>query len=132
MRQQFLRSRKRPHLRRVAFERLAMYLLHALSLFRRNSMSGLARQSIDEQTPAHANLAMNAPHGQINPTGLERLPPREHVLIDAVDECSIEIEKKRLPGHSSAFSHMFILGLPTKGTKCTRTTNYLSRRYARL
>jgi hypothetical protein len=76
----------------------------------------LTRERVDEETTAHADLAVNAPHGEINPTGLERLAPREHVLIDAVDECSIEIEKKGLSSYvcvliisRSVVSHLFIL-----------------------
>ena len=37
---------------------------------------------------------MNAPDGKMNPTGLKRLPPREYVLIHAIDERSIQIEEK--------------------------------------
>ena len=73
---------------------------------------------------------MNAPHRQMNSTLFERLAPCEHVLINAVDERSIEIEKIGLSRLSSAFSHRFILGLAAKGTKCTQTTNHLSLRYA--
>ncbi len=37
---------------------------------------------------------MNAPHGEMNPAGLERLAPRKYVLIHAVDERTVEVEKK--------------------------------------
>ncbi len=37
---------------------------------------------------------MNAPYGEHDPFGLERLVPSQHVLINAIDECAIEIEKK--------------------------------------
>src|SRR5262245_59764765 len=103
-----------------------MYVVYALSLFHGNSVSRFAREGVDEEAAAHADLSMNAPDGQVNSAGLERLAPREHVMIDAVDERPIKIEKKRLSGHSSAFSISHILGLATKGTKCTQNTNHLS------
>ena len=37
---------------------------------------------------------MNAPYGERDPFGLERLVPSQHVLINAIDECAVEIEKK--------------------------------------
>ena len=91
--------------------------MYALSLFRRKLMTRLARQRVDEETSAHADLTMNAPHGQMDSAGFQRLAPGEHVLINAVDECAIEIEEEGLSRHSSAFSHMFILGLAAKRHK---------------
>jgi hypothetical protein len=55
----------------------------------------LAQQRIDEETAAHSDPPMNAPHGELDPRFLERFAPREHVLVDAVDERSIEVEEKR-------------------------------------
>jgi hypothetical protein len=52
----------------------------------------LTKQSVDEQTSTHADLPVNAPHSETNSTGLERLAPREHMLVDAIDERSIEVE----------------------------------------
>src|SRR5215213_8051392 len=105
--------------------------MYALSLFRRNSVSRLARQRVDEETAAHADLAMNAPHGQMNSAGFQRLAPRQHVLINAVDKCPIKIEEEGLSGNSRAVSfnllvvcHSCILGLRAKGTKCTQTENH--------
>ena len=95
-----------------------MHLLYALGLFYRNSVASLTRQRINEQAAAHADLAMNAPHSQVNSAGLERLAPRKHVLIDAVDECSIEIEEKSLSSCGCVLiisclvvRHLFILPL---------------------
>lgn len=49
----------------------------------------------------------------MNPAGLERLTPCEHVLIDAIDEGSIEIEKKGLSSCSCVLiiGHLLILPL---------------------
>src|SRR5215213_2755244 len=109
IRQQFLSARQCSYLRRVTLERFAVYLMYALSLFCRNVVARLARQRVHEETAAHANLSMNAPHGQMNSASLERLAPREHVLIDAVDECSIKIEEKRLSRPTRAFSIKFLV-----------------------
>src|ERR1051325_9838637 len=61
IRQQFRRAGKWSNLRRITFERFAVYLVYALSLFRGKATPHLARESIDEKTAAHADLAMNAP-----------------------------------------------------------------------
>src|SRR5882757_1881392 len=55
---------------------------------------GLAQQYVGKQTPAHADLAMNAPHRQRNAFLIQRRFPCEHMLVHAVDERAVEIEKK--------------------------------------
>jgi len=35
---------------------------------------------------------VNAPHRQLDALGVERFFPREHMLIDAVDERAVEVE----------------------------------------
>ena len=37
---------------------------------------------------------MHAPHGELDAFGLERFAPREHVVIDAIDERPIEVEQE--------------------------------------
>src|SRR6266516_1060373 len=54
----------------------------------------LAEECIDEQTAAHADAAMDAPHRELDARFLERLAPREHMLIHAVDERSVEVEEE--------------------------------------
>ena len=39
---------------------------------------------------------MDAPHPKIDPLRDQRFAPRNHVLIDAVDQRAIEIEKERV------------------------------------
>jgi len=51
------------------------------------SMLSTGRRSCD--------LAMNAPYGQRNSFCFERLVPRQDVLIDTIDQCTVEIEQKR-------------------------------------
>nr|WP_241510357.1 hypothetical protein [Burkholderia seminalis] len=55
----------------------------------------LAQQLVQEQAAAHPDLAVDAPYRQLDPLRIERFLPREHVLIDAVDERAVEIEQKR-------------------------------------
>src|SRR3954451_24135778 len=43
---------------------------------------------------------MHAPDREVNAFMLERFVPREHVLIDAIDERAVEIEEERLSGHA--------------------------------
>jgi hypothetical protein len=37
---------------------------------------------------------MDTPDREMNPAGLECLPPREHVLVNTVDERTIEVEQE--------------------------------------
>jgi hypothetical protein len=40
----------------------------------------------------------------MNALALERLVPREHVLIDAIDERAVEIEEKRLSAQGASLA----------------------------
>src|SRR6185312_858993 len=46
------------------------------------------------QAAAHADLAMDAPYGQIHAFALERFFPGQHVLVDAVDQGAVEVEQE--------------------------------------
>ena len=60
----------------------------------------LADELVGEQAPAHADLAMDAPDGEVEALVVERLLPGEHMLIDAVDQRAVEVEKEnRLYAH---------------------------------
>ena len=59
-------------------------------------MSGLAKQSVNEEPATHADLTMNSPHGKMNPTSFQCLAPCEYVLINAVDERSVKVEEEGL------------------------------------
>ena len=43
-------------------------------------------------TVAHANLAMNAPDGQLDALQIKRFLPRQDMLINAVDERAVEVK----------------------------------------
>src|SRR5882762_9011862 len=54
----------------------------------------LSQQGIHKQAPAHADTAMNPPYRKLDSAALESFPPGEHMLINAVDQRPIQIEKK--------------------------------------
>ena len=56
--------------------------------------AGLAQQLIGEEPAAHADLAMDAPDGQLDVLGIERSFPGQHMLIDAVDQRAVQVEQK--------------------------------------
>ena len=51
-------------------------------------------QLIGKQPTAHADLAMNAPYRQFDSLVIQRLFPRKDVLIHAVDQRAVEVEKE--------------------------------------
>ena len=63
--------------------------------------SGLAQQRAREQAAAHADAAVDAPHRELDAGLLQRLVPRQHVLIDAVDQRAVEIEDQGRCRHVS-------------------------------
>src|SRR5690348_5256800 len=95
MRQQFPRSRKWTHLTYPLHIGFGVQLLQARSLLGAQWPAGLAQERVGEQAAAHADPAVDAPDGQLNACGLQCLPPGEDVLIHAVYQSSIEIEKER-------------------------------------
>src|ERR1700733_13876673 len=56
--------------------------------------SRLAFELVGEEAAAHADLAMDAPDGEVDAFAVESLLPRQHVLVDAVHQRPIEIEQK--------------------------------------
>src|SRR4051812_33330655 len=54
----------------------------------------LALQLGSEQPSAHPDLAVNAPHRQLEPFLAQSEVPGAHVIIDAVDERAVEIEQE--------------------------------------
>ena len=54
-----------------------------------------SRKRIDDQSAAHADPPVNAPIRQLDACFLKRLPPGKNMLINTVDQRTIEIEQKR-------------------------------------
>ena len=71
-----------------------MGLLDARDVRRGELAPRLSRQGIEEQAAAHPDPPVDAPHRELEAHRLERLTPGEHVLVDAVDECAVEIEQE--------------------------------------
>ena len=71
-----------------------MHLPDLGRLLRLQLTTGLPEQRVDEQPAAHPDAPMDAPDGELNSGALQRLAPREHVLVHAVDERAVEIEEK--------------------------------------
>ncbi len=100
--EQLARTRQRHDVRCAAQVRLGMRGADALDALFVERDAGLAQQHVDQQAAAHADAAMHAPDRQVNAVALERLVPREHVLVDAVDERAVEIEQECGLAHHSA------------------------------
>ncbi len=65
--------------------------------------AGLAQQLVGEQAAAHADLAMDAPDRELDALGVERILPRQHMLIHAVDQRAVEIEQiDRVDAHKAS------------------------------
>ena len=60
----------------------------------RQRPAGLSQQSVNEQPAAHTDPSMNAPDRQLDAGRFERIPPSEHVLIDAVHQGAIKVKEK--------------------------------------
>src|SRR6266508_907462 len=54
----------------------------------------LSQKHICEQSPTHPDFVMNAPEGQFDSLGDQGIMPGEHMIVDAVDQSSVEIEEK--------------------------------------
>jgi hypothetical protein len=86
-----------PHLGQVTAEALAVSPLQLRGPLRVELASGLAQQRVDEETAAHSDPAVDPPHGELYAEALEGLPPGEDVLVDAVHQGAIQVEKKGGP-----------------------------------
>src|ERR1051326_3863202 len=77
---------------------------------------------------------MNTPNSQMNSPCLKRLTPGEHVLINTIDECAVEIEKKRrecsggLVTLGFAFCHWNILLQSKSSSASDQTLTFISKR----
>src|SRR5579859_726603 len=72
-----------------------MKSLQLLDLFGSYRLSCFSQQRIGEQSTAHPDAAMNAPHCQFDAAALQCLAPRQHVLINTVDKRTVQIEQHR-------------------------------------
>src|SRR6266704_4197608 len=71
-----------------------MKFLQASDFFCVQLPSRFAKKCMHDQAAAHANAAMNVPVRKMNILCFERLPPGQHVLVDAVNQRAIQIKQK--------------------------------------
>ncbi len=90
-------ARERPHLPDPLAVRGTVEPAKARRLLRRQHAPGFAHERAREQAPAHAHLAMDPPHGDVDPHLVQRVPPGQDVLVDAVDQGAVQVEQERRP-----------------------------------
>ena len=66
-----------------------MSLLECFRLFWSKPLTNLAAESLNEQPAAHADATVDTPDAQRKSHFFQRLMPREHMLVDAVDERAV-------------------------------------------
>ena len=65
--------------------------------------AGFPNELVGEEAAGHADLAVDAPDGELDAFAVERLLPGQHMFIDAVDERAVEIEQEDgFDAHSTA------------------------------
>ena len=94
--QQLARARQRSDLGRTFGVRLGVQAPELARLLVGHLATGLAQQGVREQAAAHPDLAVDPPDGQVDPGAVERDPPRQDVLVHAVDERAVEVEEEPL------------------------------------
>ena len=92
VRQQLAGAGQRPDLAHQPAVRLGVEALDAGDLLGGDRGAGLTQEGVDEQAAAHPDPAVDAPDGEVDPGLLQRLAPRQDMLVDADDERSIEIK----------------------------------------
>jgi len=94
MGEQRLRARQRTNARRAPAIGFGMPPAQPFPALRGDVEPGFAQQNVGEQTPAHADLAVDAPDRQRDPLLLQRLLPGQHMIIHTVHQRAVEIEQK--------------------------------------
>jgi hypothetical protein len=56
--------------------------------------TGFPQEHVGKQAATHADPAVNAPDRQVDPLMIQSLSPSEHVLVDAIDQCPIQVEEE--------------------------------------
>jgi hypothetical protein len=57
-------------------------------------MSDVPQQGVREQSPAHSDAVMDAPHCELDACLFQPLPPSQDVLVDAVHQRAVKVEQK--------------------------------------
>jgi hypothetical protein len=80
-------------------------------------MTCLSQKSMSQQAPAHSDAPVNAPDRQLYSCLRQSFSPRQHVLVDAVYQSSVQIEQKGLRASCFLFRYLML------GHLCTRKIN---------
>src|SRR6266478_1142368 len=95
-----LRARQWTHVAQLRGKQSRVRLLELGRVFLAQLMPGLTRQTIGQESTAHPDAPVDAPDRQLDAGQLERLVPRDGVLIDAVNERAVQVEEEgRTVGH---------------------------------
>src|SRR5205085_1204814 len=70
-------------------------LLQLLDFLGRQRPAGLAQQGLHEQPAAHPDPPVNPPDGKVNANTAERGAPRDHMLVNAIDQRPVEVKQER-------------------------------------
>src|SRR5690348_17389349 len=84
-----------------ALVRLSMELLQLLRFNRAQTTASVAGEGVNDEPAAHADPPMNLPIRQLDAERIQRLSPGKHMLVDAIDQSSVQIEQEI--GGSCAF-----------------------------
>src|SRR5574341_1585931 len=106
MGKQFHCARQRANLPRIAQVNFFVLALKTLRLFGAQLLPRLSQQGVDKQSSAHPDPAVDAPDSQLYARHFERLPPRQNVLVNAVDQRAVQVEQK---GWSNFFQGLLAL-----------------------
>jgi hypothetical protein len=97
VRQQLARAGQQAHLAGAPPVGLRVRLLQLGHHGRVHRPAGLAQQAAGEQAPTHADAPVDPPDRQLDADDLQRLLPGQHVLVDAVDQGSVQVEHEHYP-----------------------------------
>lgn len=95
--QKFSRAWERTNLPDLPDVCVLVRSLQPSCLLRREAAPGLTQEGVHEQSAAHSDPPVDAPHGQFNARHLQRVPPGENVLINAIYQSTVEVKQKRWP-----------------------------------
>ena len=74
-----------------------VFLLKFFCQFGSHWMADLAPKGLDKQASAHSDAAMDTPHSKRKAHLLESFMPRQYMLVNAVNQRAVQVEKER--GH---------------------------------
>jgi hypothetical protein len=92
--EKFTRAGQRAHLMTKPRISRGVQLPQPFNTLRTYRNPGFPQEHVSEKAATHADPSVNAPDRQIYPFLVQSFSPSEYVLIDAIDECTIQVKKK--------------------------------------